>query len=155
MLREIYLSLFYSGRSKFAPGTMGSIVALIIAIALLEFISLANLFIFAVLIAFVSIKLIDDYQKEHKVHDPSFIVIDELIGLWLAIGISGETYIQIFLSFIFFRFFDISKPSIIGRIDKKVKGGLGVVLDDVVAGLFGGLLSSLVYKIYTYFLGIF
>lgn len=49
------------------------------------------------------------------------------------------------MAFVLFRLFDITKPSIIGKIDKKVKGGLGVMLDDMLAGLFAGLLSTVIY----------
>ncbi|MCR2088230.1 phosphatidylglycerophosphatase A, partial [Campylobacter upsaliensis] len=63
-----------------------------------------------------------------------------------AIAASAENSLLNFvLAFIFFRFFDITKPSIIGKIDKKVKGGLGVMLDDMLAGLFAGLLCAVIY----------
>ena len=79
-------------------------------------------------------------------HDHGSIVIDEVAGVWLAISISGATAMQFALSVLFFRAFDIIKPSVIGRIDKNVKGGLGVMGDDMVAGLFAGLLSAICYE---------
>ena len=74
------------------------------------------------------------------------IVIDELIGVWIAIIIAHDNYIQIILALIYFRVFDILKPSIIGRADK-IKGSKGVILDDALAGFFGGLSSLLTYHL--------
>ena len=82
-------------------------------------------------------------------HDHGSIVIDEVAGVWLAISISGATAVQFALSVLFFRAFDIWKPSVIGRIDKNVKGGLGVMGDDMLAGLFAGLLSAICYEAVT------
>ena len=79
-------------------------------------------------------------------HDHGSIVIDEVAGVWLAISISGATAVQFALSVLFFRVFDIWKPSVIGRIDRNVKGGLGVMGDDMLAGLFAGLLSAICYE---------
>lgn len=151
-MRKFFLTLGYSGLSKYAPGTVGSFVALILGAFLLNYLpssetisAQSTLFLLSILITLIAIKEIDKYEAETNSHDDKSIVIDELVGMWLALSISGDNYIQMILSFIFFRFFDIKKPSIIGTIDKKVKGGLGVMLDDVVAGIFGGLLSAVVY----------
>ncbi|EFB6096778.1 phosphatidylglycerophosphatase A, partial [Campylobacter coli] len=57
----------------------------------------------------------------------------------------ANSLLNFFMAFVFFRIFDITKPSIIGKIDKKTKGGLGVMLDDMLAGLFAGLLSAVIY----------
>jgi phosphatidylglycerophosphatase A len=80
-------------------------------------------------------------------HDNSEIVIDELAGMWIAMSIGGVLADSFFLgvvAFVFFRLFDIWKPSIIGRIDRDVGGGMGVMGDDVVAGIFAGLCTALV-----------
>lgn len=79
------------------------------------------------------------------------IVIDELAGMWLTLSICGLTSENILftapLAFIFFRLFDIYKPSIIGRIDRNVKGGLGVMGDDVIAGIFAGICTALSWQL--------
>lgn len=93
----------------------------------------------------VSISVIDDFEKKVNSHDESFIVIDEVAGVWLAIAISGTTISQLILSLVLFRVLDIKKPSIIGRIDRNVKGGLGVMGDDIVAGFFAGIISAIIY----------
>ncbi|WP_154414911.1 phosphatidylglycerophosphatase A [Helicobacter pylori] len=137
-LRACFLTLFFSGYSKKAPGTIGSLVALLLGLPILIF-SANTLFLAAVLIGLIAIAQIDKEEEESKIHDSSYIVIDELVGMWLAMAISGLSLAGVVLSFIFFRIYDITKPSLIGKIDKEVKGGLGVVADDALAGVLAGL----------------
>lgn len=142
-MRDIFLSLFKIGYIKIAPGTFASIIASIIAIPILYF-SESILFMLSILIAVIAIKQIDIYENESNTHDAKHIVIDELIGVWIALSMVGFSILNIILSLIFFRIYDIWKPSIIGKIDKKINGGLGVVLDDVLAGFIAGISSLLV-----------
>lgn len=149
--RRFFLTVAYSGLSPKAPGTVGSFVALILGILLLEFFHSSTLFLLSVLVSVVAIKQIDIYEKEVGIHDSSEIVIDELAGMWIALSICGINSQNIIflapLAFIFFRLFDIYKPSIIGRIDKNVKGGLGVMGDDIVAGIFAGICTALSWQL--------
>ncbi|WP_231217316.1 phosphatidylglycerophosphatase A [Helicobacter pylori] len=149
-LRACFLTLFFSGYSKKAPGTIGSLVALLLGLPILIF-SANTLFLAAVLIGLIAIAQIDKEEEESKIHDSSYIVIDELVGMWLAMAISGLSLAGIILSFIFFRIYDITKPSLIGKIDKEVKGGLGVVADDALAGVLAGLSALLVINILGFF----
>lgn len=110
-----------------------------------------TLFLGAVFIGLIAIIQIDKEEEETKRHDSSYIVIDELVGMWLAMAISGLSLAGVVLSFIFFRIYDITKPSLIGRIDKEVKGGLGVVADDALAGVLAGLSALLVIHILGFF----
>ncbi len=110
-----------------------------------------TLFLAAILIGLIAIAQIDKEEEESKIHDSSYIVIDELVGMWLAMAISGLSLAGVVLSFIFFRIYDITKPSLIGRIDKEVKGGLGVVADDALAGVLAGLSALLVINILGFF----
>jgi len=147
-MRKFFLTLGYSGLSPKAPGTVGSIVALVLALVLLKYISVTTLFLLAVLISAFAVKQIDIYEKEVGAHDGSEIVIDELAGMWIALAIASATsdnYIVAVMAFVYFRIFDIWKPSIIGKIDRDVKGGWGVMGDDMVAGLFAGLCTSMTY----------
>ncbi|WRD22161.1 phosphatidylglycerophosphatase A [Helicobacter pylori] len=145
-LRACFLTLFFSGYSKKAPGTIGSLVALLLGLPILIF-SANTLFLAAVFIGLIAITQIDKEEEESKIHDSSYIVIDELVGMWLAMAISGLSLAGVILSFIFFRIYDITKPSLIGKIDKEVKGGLGVVADDALAGVLAGLSALLVIHI--------
>ncbi|MGL2895818.1 phosphatidylglycerophosphatase A family protein [Helicobacter pylori] len=149
-LRMCFLTLFFSGYSKKAPGTIGSLVALLLGLPILIF-SANTLFLGVVFVGFIAIAQIDKEEEESKVHDSSYIVIDELVGMWLAMAISGLSLAGVILSFIFFRIYDITKPSLIGKIDKKVKGGLGVVADDALAGVLAGLSALLVIHILGFF----
>ncbi|GAA7160768.1 phosphatidylglycerophosphatase A [Helicobacter pylori] len=149
-LRACFLTLFFSGYSKKAPGTIGSLVALLLGLPVLIF-SANTLFLGAIFIGLIAIAQIDKEEEETKRHDSSHIVIDELVGMWLAMAISGLSLAGVVLSFIFFRIYDITKPSLIGKIDKEVKGGLGVVADDALAGVLAGLSALLVIHILGFF----
>ncbi|MFP6269544.1 phosphatidylglycerophosphatase A [Helicobacter pylori] len=149
-LRTCFLTLFFSGYSKKAPGTIGSLVALLLGLPILIF-SANTLFLGAIFVGLIAIAQIDKEEEETKRHDSSYIVIDELVGMWLAMAISGLSLAGVILSFIFFRIYDITKPSLIGKIDKEVKGGLGVVADDALAGILAGLSALLVIHILGFF----
>ncbi len=149
-LRACFLTLFFSGYSKKAPGTIGSLVALLLGLPVLIF-SANTLFLGAIFVGLIAITQIDKEEEESKIHDSSYIVIDELVGMWLAMAISGLSLAGVVLSFIFFRIYDITKPSLIGKIDKEVKGGLGVVADDALAGVLAGLSVLLVIHILGFF----
>ena len=152
--RKFFLTVGFSGLSPKAPGTVGSFVSLIIGLFLLEFLHVSTLFLLSLLITVIAIKQIDIYEKEVGMHDGKEIVIDELAGMWIALaicGINSENMIFMApLAFIFFRIFDIWKPSIIGRIDREVKGGLGVMGDDVLAGIAAGIASAGTYELIKY-----
>lgn len=149
-MQKLFLTFFYSGLSPVAPGTCGTAAALIPAFFVLKFLGdsgATTLFLLSILLFFISIKIIDDYEKKLSKHDSSEIVIDEVAGLFLTAAIIAWTQNSVFalvLSFFLFRLFDISKPSIIGRVDKNVGGGLGVMGDDMLAGLFAGLLGAII-----------
>lgn len=145
-----FLTLFFSGYSKKAPGTIGSLVALLLGLPILAF-SANTLFLGAIFVGLIAIAQIDKEEEESKIHDSSYIVIDELVGMWLAMAISGLSLAGVVLSFIFFRIYDITKPSLIGKIDKEVKGGLGVVADDALAGVLAGLSALLVISVLGFF----
>lgn len=154
-MRKLFLTVFYSGLSPKAPGTMGSIVALILGVLLIQYVHESTLFLLALLITAIAVKQIDLYEKEVGEHDSKEIVIDELAGMWLALSICGineeNLYIMAALAFVFFRLFDIWKPSIIGKIDEKVQGGWGVMGDDLVAGIAAGIAAAGTYSLLTKF----
>ncbi len=150
-LRKFFLTVGFSGLSPKAPGTVGSFVSLIIGLFLLEFLHVSTLFLLALLITVIAIKQIDIYEKEVGMHDGKEIVIDELAGMWITLAICGINSSNVLfmapIAFIFFRLFDIWKPSFIGKIDREVKGGLGVMGDDVLAGVAAGIATAGVYQL--------
>ncbi len=152
IMRKLFLTVFYSGLSPKAPGTVGSFVSLILAIALIQVVPPSTIFLLAILISVFAVKQINIYEQEVGEHDSKEIVIDELAGMWLAFTIAGATasnwILLAILSFIFFRIFDIWKPSFIGKIDREVSGGWGVMGDDILAGIVAGICASLVNYIF-------
>ena len=154
-----FITVGYSGLFPKAPGTVGSLVSVFLALPILIYLGGETLFSLSILISLIAIKAIDKHEAVVHEHDDKRIVIDELVGMWIALSIAPATKfafpdlmvwengitIQIILSFIFFRYFDITKPSLIGRIDRETKGGLGVVGDDVLAGFMGGIAAAVVW----------
>jgi len=144
-MRELFLTFFYSGLLPKAPGTYGTIAGAIVGVGILAVAPVSTLLLLTILLTIIAIKEIDKEERESGIHDASKIVIDEVAGIWLAFTLSSETWLQIILSVLFFRLYDIWKPSIIGKIDRDVDGGLGVMGDDIIAGIFAGLSSSIIY----------
>ena len=141
-MREFFLYGLNSGLLPKAPGTWGSIFGAIIGYIILLYLSQSTLFLLSILITLIAVKEINIYEKETKIHDDKRIVIDEIVGMWIAMSLAGGSIIATILSFIYFRILDIKKPSIIGKIDEKVDGGWGVMGDDLVAGIFAGIMSA-------------
>ena len=155
-----FITLGYSGLFPKAPGTAGSLVSLLIGMWILIIFEAQTLFLATVLISVIAIKAINKYEEKSGIHDDKRIVIDELAGMWFALSIAPAIsvsfnevgiwengfLIQSILSFALFRYFDISKPSIIGRIDREVKGGVGVMGDDIIAGFAAGIVSALIWQ---------
>ena len=150
-LRKFFLTVGFSGLSPKAPGTVGSFVSLLLILPFIPYLHVSTIFLIALLITVLAVKQIDIYEKEVGVHDGKEIVIDELAGMWIAISICGITEANMMImapiAFIYFRIFDIWKPSIIGKIDRDVKGGWGVMGDDIVAGIAAGVATAGTYEL--------
>ncbi len=146
-MQKAFLTFFYLGLIPKAPGTFGTFGGAIAGWAILYFFSNTTLFLATILISIVAVSEINKYEEKTNSHDDKSIVIDEVAGIWLAFVLSGATLLQMILSVIFFRIFDIAKPSLIGKIDKNIKGGLGVMGDDLLAGVLAGICSAGVYAL--------
>jgi len=161
-----FLTVGYSGLSPKAPGTMGTVVSLPLGMLILIYFDVTTLFLAASLISILAIKIINEYELQSGNHDDQRIVIDELAGMWFALSVAPATTIaanQIFdlqngfliqslLSFVLFRAFDITKPSIIGRIDREAKGGVGVMGDDIIAGFAAGISAAALWQGWIFYL---
>lgn len=159
-----FLTLGYSGLAPKAPGTVGTLVSLPLGMLILMYFDTNTLFLSAILITLIAIKAINKHEEKTKTHDDTRIVIDELAGMWIALSIApafgvptnellnleNGFLIQSIVAFGLFRYFDIAKPSIIGRIDREVKGGLGVMGDDIIAGFAAGISTSLLWQAFLY-----
>ena len=147
-MQKLFLTFFYSGLFPKAPGTAGTILAAIFAWIFLKFLPITSLVLLTILISLIAIDVINRFEAKSGSHDSSQIVIDEAAGIWIAVSLSlSEGVLQILLCVILFRIFDIAKPSIIGRIDKNVKGGLGVMGDDIAAGVLAGIISGGIWRL--------
>lgn len=152
-IQKLFLTFGGAGLSPKAPGTAGTLASLPVGLLVLHYLGMETLFMLTLAITIIGIFEVNKYEKITGVHDQQHIVIDEAAGMWLSLIIAYSTAITVnypyaellavVFSFAAFRLFDIWKPSTIGWIDRELKGGLGVMLDDVLAGIAGGLLAAL------------
>ncbi len=146
---DIFLTTgFYSGYSPFAPGTMGAIVATLMwwgAACCLDYLPLQMVTLVAILLfTFLSVPSIKRLEKEWG-EDPSRVVVDEMVGVWislLAVPEGGSIWYMLG-ALALFRLFDIWKPLGVRRMEA-VGGGWGVMLDDILAGVYGAIVLLLV-----------
>ncbi len=137
-----FLSFFGTGYSPKAPGTVGSLatIPLILLLSWLD-ISRLSLIILTFVLTIASCFVAEYIQQKRKVHDPGWIVIDEVIGMlvtWIFVFPSTQS-LDLILVFGIFRFFDIIKFWPATYFDKKVSHGSGTILDDVISGVYAGL----------------
>lgn len=134
---------FGSGLAPKAPGTFGTIMAVPLYL-LLQPLTIQSYIAVVILITLIGIYICDQSSKLMGVHDHPGIVWDEFAGYLITmIAVPFEWY-WVLLGFILFRFFDIVKPQPIGWLDKSVKGGLGIMVDDVLAGVMAGICLHLI-----------
>ena len=124
---------FGSGLSPRVPGTVGSLVGLVLFLPLLTVPILVQI---AVVVAglIIGIFLSQRVAEALSIKDPGIIVWDEFVGMWIAmLWIPGLYWLPV--AFVVFRLFDILKPWPVGWADRELEGGLGIMVDDVLAGL--------------------
>jgi len=125
---------FGSGLAKKAPGTMGTLAAIPMYYCLIQFFESWYLAVL-VLTAVLGIWICGKAAKDIGVHDHGGIVWDEIVGYLLTMYWVPFSWQNVVLGFVFFRLFDILKPWPINWLDRHVSGGVGIMLDDVVAAL--------------------
>ena len=126
---------FGSGLSPKAPGTAGTLMAIPLYL-LLEPLSWPIYLAIVVVTGLVGIALCDLSAKRLGVHDHPGIVWDEFVGYWITMFLAPSGWLWIVIGFVLFRIFDILKPWPISWLDRHVSGGLGIMIDDILAGLF-------------------
>lgn len=125
---------FGSGLSRVAPGTVGTLMAAVLWLFLVQLPTL--LYLVAVLLcALLGIYICGEAAKRLNEHDHGGIVWDEFVGLWIALATIPPDWSALMVGVVLFRFFDIAKPWPIRWIDGNVHGGFGIMIDDVIAGL--------------------
>lgn len=133
----IIVTWFGSGKAGFAPGTCGSLATLPVVFGIEYFWGQNGIIIFAIAVTLIGIYAADAYAKHLGIEDPGMIVIDETAGQSITLIFAGLNIYLYLIGFVLFRIFDILKPWPVSWADTKVKGGLGIMLDDIFAGLIG------------------
>jgi phosphatidylglycerophosphatase A len=136
-----FSSVCGAGYVKYAPGTAGSLVGILIwAFFIPEnfiFQAAAVIFMFFASVLFSSLA-----EKIYGKKDDQRIVIDEVAGIWLAVVFLPKTILFLFLAFVLFRIFDVSKPLFIKNL-QKIKGGFGITADDMAAGVVTNIILQI------------
>jgi phosphatidylglycerophosphatase A len=138
---------FGSGTIPFAPGTFGTLIAIPFYLALQKLSPLIYLFLLVIIII-ASIYICAKATRDIGIEDHQGMCLDEIVGFLVTMALAPKGGIWILLGFLLFRFFDIWKPWPISIIDNKVSGGLGIILDDVLAGIYSFMILQLVARIF-------
>lgn len=125
---------FGSGASPRAPGTAGTVAAAVIYL-LLPDMSWPVYLLFLLVTFFFGVWLCGKTADDVGVHDHGGIVWDEFVGFWLTMFLAPPGLLWLVIGFVLFRFFDIVKPWPISWLDRHVDGGMGIMIDDVIAGI--------------------
>lgn len=133
------VTFFGSGLLKPAPGTWGSLAGLALGVPMVQGLSLIGFIGATILVSLIGTITINRVELISGIHDAPEIVIDEVAGMWIALlpfYYLPHSWWGFAAAFLLFRLFDIVKPWPIGWLDKRVSGGFGVMIDDIVAGIF-------------------
>ena len=148
LLNSMFVTMFGLGKIRFMPGTIGSLVTVIILYFLFHVfdISTKKILFFLICIFIYSFYAVSYHIKKIKDKDPSEIIIDEFLGQSIPIYLyeishgttkeNGEAIAYYILIFILFRYFDILKPFPVNYFDRNFKNTFGVIMDDICAGLY-------------------
>lgn len=139
-IAKIIATFFGAGLSPKAPGTLGSLAALPFAWYLFEWGGAPALMLATILVFLVGVWAAGRYANEIGLTDPSAVVIDEVAGQWLTLLVVPNDLILYGLGFVLFRMFDIFKPWPVSWADQKIKGGFGIMFDDILAGVYAGVI---------------
>lgn len=123
-----------------APGTWGTLGAMPFGVLLLLFGGVPALVIASIILFPIGLWASKKFEKMVNEKDSGMIVVDEVVGVWIALIPAMLSPLSVALAFIFFRFFDILKPWPIAYFDKHFKGAFGVMIDDVIAGVFAAII---------------
>ena len=148
----LFVTFFYIGKIKYAPGTFASLVTCLVFLLLISIFSFPVLFLITLTIFCYSFLAINNSFDEFKSEDPQEIIIDEVVGQMLpllAIPIYETLYLLPTIyycvsAFILFRLFDVWKPYPISYVDNNIKGSLGIMLDDILASVYSIIILSLI-----------
>lgn len=135
---------FGSGLSPVAPGTFGTLAAVPIYLALTYLVNVYVYLAIAILFGLLGFWLCGKTAKDLGVHDHPGIVWDEIVGFLITMFLVPLSWVWVVTGFVLFRLFDIVKPWPIRRIDQNVAGGVGIMLDDVLAGICAWIVLQII-----------
>ena len=135
---------FGVGLLPFAPGTWGSILAVIIAWGIVDIFGHLTLLVTTILCFFIGILASESCIKNFSSSDPKQVVIDEIVAQFLVLLVLPLDLLSYLLALFLFRFFDIFKPWPICWVDRNIKGGFGIMADDVLAAIYAIIILYLV-----------
>jgi phosphatidylglycerophosphatase A len=146
-LTTLFLSWFFTGKSPKAPGTMGSLATLpLIYLLHYLYINIYSLIILVIILYVAAVVITQNVQKKFHLHDPQWIVIDEVIGMLITwsfvLSIELPTLAMVFISFRFFDIIKIWPASYFDRLDH----GIGTITDDVISGIYAGIFTFFIQK---------
>ena len=153
----LFLTLFNIGKIKKAPGTVASLITCLLFLLLINIFNISIIFLFTLGVFAYSFVAINNSFDEFSSNDPQEIVIDEFVGQMLPL-LAMPIYETLYLlpkiyycipAFLLFRLFDITKPYPVSYVDKNVKGAIGIMLDDIFAGIYTIITLAIIF----FFLG--
>jgi phosphatidylglycerophosphatase A len=136
---KLIATALFSGYAPFAPGTVGSLLAVLIYWFLIN----SNLFLLLLSVCFFILGVFtsEEFEKRYG-HDPSVVVIDEVVGMWISLLFVEKGILNVFVAFLMFRVMDVLKPFPARHFDK-MSGGFGIMMDDVIAGVYANILTHI------------
>jgi phosphatidylglycerophosphatase A len=140
---KLIITFFYAGYFPVAPGTFASAAALILYFPLLLLNQWPVYLITIIVVTLAGIWASGRAEKISGISDPSFVVIDEVAGQLITLFLLPFSWKMIIAGFLIFRIFDVLKPFPAGRAEK-LHGGWGIMMDDVLCGVYGNILLRLI-----------
>jgi len=135
-----------SGAAPFAPGTFGTLTAIPLYLLLVNYTSWPVYAVIVAIMFLVGVWMCDRTERDIGIHDHSGIVWDEFVGYLITMFFAPAGWVWVVAGFFLFRLFDIWKPFPVRQVERKYQKGFGIMIDDVVAGIYAALaLQALVY----------
>ena len=151
--KKCFVTAFFAGYIPVAPGTFGTLVSVGLCCALLPLpaaFSYAAVPALFLVLLYPAIRFSTESETHFSVKDPQQVVIDEVLGYLLTVMFHSLTLPLLAAAFFLFRFFDILKPFPVNRV-QKLNGGAGVVVDDLVAGVYANIVLTILVLVFRHF----
>ena len=137
-----------SGAAPWAPGTVGTAAAVIPYLLWFQYWSIGWFLLLIAVTFVVGVWLCEKTSEDLGVHDHSGIVWDEFVGYWLTMLLAPQGWEWALVGFVLFRFFDVLKPWPVKWADRRVAGGFGIMVDDLLAGVYAWIVLQVLVRLY-------